>query len=132
MRIWEPIRAFDSQKMGDKRGWALANVRQGFNIPAGRYASCKTDLEAQLKAKTAHAFRTLPQGASVPIYAIAKIMKVRTVHRLYGYAFVITDKGEIYADGHRKSRKWLEDIARNNHLYWGEKCDGVRIVKEVR
>lgn len=132
MKVWEQIEPFCARKMGSKSGWALANVRQGFNIPTGRYQSCKADIEAQLKAKTAHSFRTLPQGVSVPVYAIARLKKICTVHRLNGYAFVITSKGKIYADGHLKSRKWLEYVASNNHLYWGEFCDGVRVVKEMR
>lgn len=132
MKAYEQLESFKASRMGTKRGWALANARMGFNIPVGRYASARADMEAQKKAHTLHKLDTLPQGVSVPIYCEPKIKKLCTVSRSFGYVFVITKRGRIYAEGKIQSKKWLEYMSENNKLYWGEFCDGVRIVREVK
>lgn len=127
-RQWEQIQPFKASRMGKRKGYALENCRLGFMIPTGRYYSALADMRDQKRLKTLHRLDTLPLGVAVPIYAEPKIGMVSR----YGFVFIKTASGAIYADGKRQRETYISEMREYFKLYWGELCDGVRVVKEIK
>lgn len=115
--MWQQVKKFDIKKMGTKKGYCLQNVRLGFGIPA-KYASAKIDMEANKKAGTLHNIDTIPKNVSVPVY-MDTTSKFEHI--------IVCDRGTYYSDGKR-----LTSIKGLKFFGWGELCDGVRVVKEVK
>lgn len=117
---------FSAKSMGKMRGFALKNVREGFGIPYGTFATVKDDIKWQRQEKTLHKLDTLPIGATVPIYCQPKLHSTSR----YGFVFVFTANGKIYADGKRikDTKDYIERMKLSFKLYWGEYCDGRRVV----
>jgi hypothetical protein len=115
--MWEQVRRFNVKNMGTKKGYCLQNVRLGFGIPP-KYASAKIDMEANKRAGTLHNINTIPTNVAVPVY-----MDTSSKYE----HIIVCDHGTYYSDGKRlTSTKGLKFFG------WGEMCNGVRIVKEVK
>lgn len=111
---WQQIKSFNVNKMGTKSGWCLQNVRLGFGIDKGTFASAKADMESQKKNGTLHTDNP-PANVAVPVY-VDSTSKYEHV--------VVCDKGTYYSDGKRVNKP-------AKVFGWGELCDGVRVVKWV-
>lgn len=114
---YKQIRNFDVQKMGNRKGYCLMNVRLGFGIDRGTYASAKADMEAQKKEGTFHAGQLPPTNIAAPIYFDTSSP----------YEHVMADDHGIYYS----DKKRVASLVGWNLLGWGEKCDGVRVVEFV-
>jgi len=112
---YEQVLKFDPQKMGTRKGWCLMNCRLGFGINKGTYPSAKADMEAQQKEGCFHAGELPPTNIAAPIYFDTASQ--------YEHVMV-ADHGTYYSDGKR-----LTSLAGWKLIGWGEKCDGVRVVK---
>lgn len=114
---YEQTLNFNPSKMGTRKGWCLMNCRLGFGIQRGCFPSAKADMESQKKNKTLHDIKTLPTNCAVPVYC-------DTVSQ-YEHV-VVCDHGTWYEDGKK--------IKKPNYKFfgWGELCDGVRVIKEVK
>ena len=115
--MWEQVKKFDIKKMGTTKEMCLQNVRLGFGIPA-KQANAKLDMEANKKAGTLHNIDTIPKNVSVPVY-MDTTSKFEHI--------IVCDRGTYYSDGKR-----LTSIKGLKFFGWGELCDGVRVVKEVK
>lgn len=114
---FEQYRDFNPKQMGKKKGWCLANCREGYGIHTGKYSSAKADMLAQKKNGTLHAYNTLPKNVAVPVY----------IDTSSQYEHVeVCDKGVWYSDGKKVSAPKASTV-----FGWGELCDGVRVVKAV-
>lgn len=112
---WKQVRSFDPSKMGTRKGWCLQNVRLGFGIQTGHYASAKADMEAQRAAGTLHPMSELPTDRAVAVY----------VDTSSPYEHVIAyDHGAWWSDGKR-----LSSTAGMSFFGWGELCDNARVVE---
>jgi LysM repeat protein len=111
---WKQTRNFNIFSMGRKKGWCLQNVRLGFGIQSGHFASAKADMEYQ---KTHGTFHTdnIPTNVAVPVY----------IDSLSQYEHVlVSDNGTYYSDGmHLTSLNGLKVFG------WGECCDNQRVVE---
>lgn len=114
--MWKQIRKFDINKMGNKKGYCLQNVRMGFDIPA-KNESAKADMLENEKNGTLHDMSTLPINVSVPVYVDSS--------SVYEH-IIVCDKGTFYSDGQK-----LTSINGLKFFGWGETCNGVRIVENV-
>ena len=110
------VKTFNPSKMGKKDGWCLMNVRQGFGIPNGKFASAKADMESQRANGTLHPISTLPTNCSVPVYL--------NTTSPYEHVEVCVNGKDWYSDG-----KKVKAPAKSIVFGWGELCDGVRVVK---
>lgn len=117
--MYEQVKYFNLSKMGTKKGWCLQNVRLGYGIPNGKYPSAKADMEAQRKGGTLHSFNTLPNNCTVPVY-------LDTASQ-YEHVEVCANGKVWYSDGKRVSAPKATTV-----YGWGELCDGVRVVKEIK
>ncbi len=115
--MWKQLKEFNVKKMGTKKGYCLQNVRLGFGISA-KYPDAKSDMEANKKAKTLHNISTLPKNVSVPVY-IDSTSKYEHI--------IVSDKGTYYSDG-----KKLTSTKNLKFFGWGETCNGVRVVEEIK
>lgn len=115
--MWKQLVNFNVKKMGTKKGYCLQNVRLGFGLSA-KHASAKADMIANKNAGTFHSMSTLPSNISVPVYVDTSSV----------YEHIIAyDKGTYYSDG-----KKLTSIKGMKFFGWGEMCEGVRVVKQVK
>lgn len=108
---------FDVQKMGNRKGYCLMNVRLGFGINKGTYPSAKADMEAQIAEGTFHRGELPPSNIAAPIYFDTSSP----------YEHVMADDHGIYYS----DKKRVASLVGWNLLGWGEKCDGVRVVEFV-
>lgn len=113
------IKKFSLSKMGRKVGWCLMNVRLGFGIPTGKYASAKDAMTADKKAGVFHAGMPTDKSIQVPIYC--------DTNSPYEHV-VVWDKGTVYSDGKR-----ISNPTRYYKIFgWTERCDGVRVVEIIK
>lgn len=126
MNNYIQVKEFNAKKMGHQKGYSLKNMREGFGIPWGRFPAVVHDIKWQKEAKALHDLSTLPLDVDVPIYCKPKL---RSLNRL-GFCFVMTKDGRIYADGKliKNTKAYIEKMKLGFKLYWGEFCDGVRVV----
>lgn len=115
--MWKQLKEFNIKKMGTKKGYCLQNVRLGYGI-AAKYPDAKSDMEANKKAETLHDMNAIPMNVSVPVY-VDSTSKYEHI--------IVCDKGTYYSDGKR-----LTSTKGMKFFGWGEMCDGVRVVEEVK
>lgn len=115
---WKQVRKFKLSKMGRQVGWCLMNCRLGFGIEKGKYASAKSAMEADKKAKVFHAGFPTDKSIQVPVYC--------DTNSPYEH-IVVYDKGTVYSDG-----KKIKNPTKYYKIFgWSEFCDGVRVVEKV-
>ena len=110
---YEQEKQFYPREMGTQKGWCLKNVRLGYRIYVGKYASAKKAMEAGKRNGTYHAGNP-PTNVSVPVYTVSPSPNGHVV---------VSDRGQYYTDG----RKYTP--AQSDILGWDEMCDGVRVVR---
>ena len=112
---YEQVKHFYPKEMGTEKGWCLKNVRVGYRIYTGKFASAKADMLSQKKNGTLHSMSSLPSNCSVPVY----------IDTASEYEHVeVYDKGTWYSDG-----KKVKAPDYKKCYGWGECCDGTRVVK---
>lgn len=109
------VKKFSPSKMGKQAGWCLQNCRLGFGIENGTFYSARDDMESQKKNGTFHKGLP-PTNISVPVYC--------DTASEYEHV-IVSDKGTYYSDGYITNPNYFAIFG------WGEKCDGVRVVKWV-
>lgn len=107
---------FDLAKMGTKKDWCLANVRDGFGIPP-KYPDAKAAMEANKRAGLLHDISTLPNDVSVPVFLDTPSVWEHVI---------VADHGKFYSDG-----KLLTSLTGLTAFGWGESLNDVRIVEPV-
>lgn len=112
---YKQIRSFNPSKMGKVKGMCLKNVRLGFGITTGQYASAKADMEAQRKNGTLHA-GTPPTSIACAVYCDTASSAEHVV---------AWDRGTVYEDGYKRANG-LNGL---KLFGWGELCDGRRVVE---
>lgn len=116
MTKYKQLVPFNLKKMGTKKDWCLANVREGFGIPA-KYADAKAAMEANKKAGLLHPITTLPDDVAVPVFLDTPSVWEHVI---------VSDKGKFYSDG-----KQLTSLDGLTVFGWGESLNDVRIVEPV-
>lgn len=117
MTKYKQLVPFKLSKMGRTKDMCLANVRQGFDIPA-KYADAKAAMEANKKAGLLHPIATLPDDVAVPVFLDTPSIWEHVV---------VSDKGKFYSDG-----KQLTSLDGLTVFGWGESLNDVRIVEPVK
>lgn len=110
---YEQLLPFYPKEMGTQKGWCLKNVRLGYRINTGKYASAKKAMEAGKLNGTFHTGNP-STNVSVPVYTTSPSPNGHVVE---------CDRGQYYTDG----RKY--NPARSDIIGWDEMCDGRRVVK---
>lgn len=116
MPKYKQLVPFTLKNMGTKRDWCLANVREGFGIPA-KYPDAKAAMEANKKASLLHPITTLPDDVAVPVFIDTPSVWEHVI---------VSDKGKFYSDG-----KQLTSLDGLTIFGWGESLNGVRIVESI-
>ena len=112
---WKNTKQFDPNKMGTRKGWCEMNMRLGFGINIGHFASAKADCEYQRAHGTLHPMSEYSNDTAVPVY-------IRT-NGPYWHV-VVDDHGTIWSDGKRLSSLQGLDVQG-----WGECADNQRVVE---
>lgn len=112
---YQQVIEFNPKRMGNRKGWCLANVDAGFGIKHGKFPSAKADMESQRKNGTLH-YGNPPIDVSVPVYCDTASQYEHVV---------VWHRGVVYEDGSIRSRG-LNGL---KMFGWGELCDGTRVVK---
>lgn len=126
IKKWVQIKSFNPKMMGYTQGFALSNVRRGFEIMYGTYESAIKDMKDQKLAGTLHDMDSLPRNIDVPIYAWPK----KKIYSTYGFVFVIDKNGSYFADGKKVGKGYAKSLKNRFNLYWAECVDGVRVIAE--
>ena len=110
---YEQEKAFYPKEMGTQKGWCLKNVRLGYRIYVGKYASAKKAMEAGKRNGTFHAGFP-PANISVPVYTQTSSPNGHVI---------VSDKDQFYSDGKKYNHNAFTVLG------WDEMADGVRVVR---
>ena len=107
---------FDLSKMGTRRGWCEANVREGYGLPAV-FPDAKADMKFNRDRGLLHPMDTLPKNGAVPVF----------VDTASEFEHVMTAiDGVLYSDGVK-----VDDWSKWKFFGWGESFESYRVVDIV-
>lgn len=114
--MWKQKINFNLAKMGHKSGYCLQNVRLGYGLEP-RFKDAKEDYEFNKRHNAIHNILTVPLNCAVPVYADTK-----NVHE----HILVSINGNFYSDGVLINKDSFK------YFGWGEYCEGIKVVEEVK